>query len=246
MSHCITTYYMSQKMEMERMLKTLRHFHPDLSEEIFTIDDINKLQETKSVVFYNLFLTTPYFDDLLSNKYSTITHIDADVLVVDKIDELFEEGYDVIAGRNNSDTCRAGTVVEGFTSHAIDPINYVNSGIHTVSSIFAKNWFKLCIPEAFKHLCTDQDILNLLFHYGNYKTKILDPVESSVYWGTSFGYGTFTNLESWKDIIVVEDHLELNNKRIKMMHFAGGMPKPPIETLVTKDVYDFIMNIVGE
>jgi hypothetical protein len=49
----------------------------------------------------------------------------------------------------------------------------------------------------------------------------------------------------WKRIVVVDDHLELKGKRVKMLHLAGGLPtRPPIETVVTPQVAEFIREIV--
>jgi hypothetical protein len=235
MIHCITAFCITQKMEMERMLKTLHHFHPNLTEEIFREVQPNPIP----------FLDLAYYDYIVSDKYTHITHIDADVLIVDKIDELFDENYDAIAGRNNSDDITTNFPVR-VTVDNIDPILYVNAGIHTISSTFCKEWYGLCLIGMDKYICKDQDLFNILFYSSRYKTKLLDPIDSNVYWGTSFLDSKITFRDGWKNIIVVGDHLELNNKRIKMMHFAGGGIKPPLETLVTKEVYDFIMNIIGE
>lgn len=235
---CVTCHYIDYKSQMDRMLKMLTHFHPDMNIEVFNREDINRFGVTD---FYY-----PSLEIHLIDKYSTITHIDADVFIVDRIDELFDDSSDVRAGRNNSDTNKAGKD-PGFTLPGLDPMLYVNAGIHSTSGgKFLEDWYKTCMERGHDFPFGEQGVLNYLFHSGNYNSKLLDPVESNIYYGSSTMDGDNSNWwKSWKNFVVVGDHLEYNGKRIKMLHIMGGScRKPELQSLVTRPVYDFIMSLI--
>jgi hypothetical protein len=240
MSDCISCFWRThQKFEMERMLKTLHHFHPEVTVEAFDNDDMvrNNLGAPYAFASIGLFLR---------NEYDTITHIDADVLIVDRIDELLDTSSDVRAGRNNSDTGKAG-FSGGFTLPGIGVHSYVNAGIHSVTNqAFWNDWYDTCMREGHRTPLGEQGIFNKIFYSGRYKNVVLDPIQSNIHYGTSFQYGRRDNWESWKNIRILGDKLFINNKQIKMMHIAGGgLDKPPLETLVNKDVLDFLNNIIN-
>src|SRR6185436_16677411 len=104
MSHkCVSTFYIDYKFEHDRMIKSLLHFHPEVNIETLNKDEIRAMQAQGrfSVCYY------PEIELHLFEKYSTVKHIDGDVIIVDKIDELFDDTTDARAGRNNSDNNKA-------------------------------------------------------------------------------------------------------------------------------------------
>jgi len=234
---CVSSFYRDFKFEHERMIKSLLHFHPEVNLEII---------ERKE--FMLLGLDTwgyPLMELPLFKKYSTVTHIDADVIIVDRIDELFDDSTDARAGRNNTDNNRC-TTHEGVTLHNIPWHKYVNAGIHSVSSAaFMEEWLRYTKDNVLEYKYGENDTFNIVFHLPKYSTKILDPLEGSIYYGTSIVEGTKTFWDLWRKIVVVGDHLELNNKRIKMLHIAGGLAvRPPLAELVTPEVQIFIDHIL--
>jgi hypothetical protein len=234
----VSCFYLTQKFELDRMLKMLFHFHPEVN-----IDIMNEADLRKNNLLFSA-RTYPEVGKFLSSTYDTITHIDADVLIVDRIDELLDNESDARAGRNNSDNHKAGTNL-AFTNPSLDSNLYVNAGIHSVTNhLFWEDWLSGCIDHSDKVTFAEQGILSELFNSGKYNSILLDPIDSNVYYGTSCLYGNITHWDSWKEIIVKDNKLYLNNKLIKMLHFAGGGVKPPIENLFTKDVLDFVNNII--
>ncbi len=236
MSKCISTFYIDHKAEHERMLRSLYHFHPEVNVEV-----LNK-EEFMGVYLGGCAYATVELP--LFNKYSTVTHIDNDVLILDKIDELFDDSTDVRAGRNNSDNGRCATNA-GITLPGINEFMYVNAGIHSVSSqTFMEDWYKTCIEIGGQVPFHEQGVLNILFHSGKYNSKILDPIEEKVHWGTSLIEGKKTYWDLWKEIAVVDDHLELRGKKVKMLHIAGGEPtKRSLSELLQPRVVEFIESI---
>jgi len=236
-SKCISTFYIDHIDEHNRMLKTLLHFHPDVTVEVSNKEEFMKV--------YLGAYAYPTIELPLFKKYSTVTHIDNDVLVLDNIDELFDDSTDARAGRNNSDSGRCATHA-GLTLPGIDEFMYVNAGIHSVSSeIFMEDWMKTCLEKGGEIPYQEQGVLNLVFHSGKYNTKILDPKDKPVHWGTSLIEGIRTYWDLWKEINPVGDHLELRGKRIKMLHIAGGgATKQPLINLLNKPSIDFIESIL--
>lgn len=237
MSKVISTFYIDHIDEHNRMLKSLYHFHPEVNVDVMTGDEFKK---KVSIYAY------PSVELPLFSKYSTVTHIDNDVIVLDRIDELFDDSTDVRAGRNNSDSGRCATH-DGLTLPNIDKFMYVNAGIHSVSSAeFMEEWYKLCFDKGHEFPYGEQGTLNHLFYSGRYNYKLLDPLDSKVHYGTSLIEGTRTYWDLWKEIIVSGDHLELRGKRIKMLHIAGGgMTKPPLSSLLQPSVVEFIESILN-
>ena len=237
MTKCVSSFYLDYKLEHDRMIKSLLHFHPEVDLEVLGRDEVLKLN-LKGWAY-------PIIELPLFKKYSTVTHIDADVLVLDRIDELFDDSTDARAGRNNSDNNKSA-VLPGITLGTIGWEKYVNVGVHSVTSkAFMKEWMDLCITSASTTQYGENGTFNILFYSGRYNVKLLDPIESSVHYGSSTIEGTKTYWDIWKEIVVAGDHLELKGKRVKMLHWAGNCPKPPISDLVTKPVLEFIEEIIN-
>lgn len=237
---CVSTFYVDFKEMHDRMVKSLLHFHPDVELKVSVLTQREIKRMRKQGWGY------PIIEVPLFRKYSTVTHIDADVIVVDKIDELFDDTTEVRAGRNNTDNNRCCDI-PGVSLPNVDWRVYVNSGIHSISSAsFINEWMSLTYERATEYKFHENDTFNVLFHSGCHKAKLLDPIGSKVCWGTSLNEGTRTFWDTWKGIRVVgNDHLEWKDKRIKMLHLAGGIAvRPPLKELVTKDVLAYIEEII--
>lgn len=238
---CVSSFYVDFKEMHDRMVRSLLHFHPEVNLKVssFTPKEIKRMR--KQGWGY------PIIEVPLFRMYSTVTHIDADVIVVDKIDELWDDTTDVRAGRNNTDNNRCCNI-PGVSLPTVSWREYVNSGIHSISaSCFANEWMSLTYERASEYKFHENDTFNVLFHSGNHKAKLLDPIGSNVCWGTSINEGTKTFWDTWKQIRVVgNDHLEYHGRRMKMLHLAGGIAvRPTLKELVTKDVLEFIQEIIA-
>lgn len=233
---CISCFRLDDEFKpmLDRMLKSLTHFHPEVNIELCVGPNFGPIN------YYFPSTELPLF-----KKYNTVTHVDADVLVVDRIDDLFDDSTDVRAGRNNSDNGRCATNV-GVSIPNVGINQYINAGVHSISNEqFMYDWYYDCKKYSNFMPYGEQDILNELFHSGEYNCKILDPIDSSIHYGSSFTEGTHTYWDLWKNIVVNNDHLELNGKRVKMLHIAGGsIKKPELWELVTPQVEEFINSVI--
>lgn len=239
MSHkCISSFFVDFQDEHKRMIKSLTHFHPEVNLETI------KRREYLSMGLPRLW-SYPIIELALFKKYTTVTHLDADIIITDRIDELWDDATDVRAGRNNTNNNRCANH-KGVTVHDVPWDKYVNAGIHSISSLkFAEEWLEYTTAHVKNFKYREMDTFNILFHRPRYRSKILDPLGSDVCWGTSLMEGTVTFWDSWKEIVVAGDHLEYKGKRIKLLHMAGGLPKrPPLRSLVTTEVNEFMEEIL--
>jgi len=227
------------------LVKSARKFHPDIP---FIVFDKNKLNEATKE-FPSLFnkACAGYIGSELIRKYDAVVKFDADQIVVDSLDELLKFNYELASVRNNNKFNMAGCI-KPLVLHMRDTQNYVNSGIVSSSSIeFWDEYFEMTKRAVRKFLWNEQDILNIIFHTGKFKTRILDAIGTNVCYGMSNCYGKKTHWDSWKDIHCVSNKLWLDDMKIKIIHLAGGPGKLDfnIKNLFQHDVADYINKIIG-
>jgi len=108
-----------------------------------------------------------------------------------------------------------------ITNPGLDPQKYLNAGLVAVTNkLFLEDWMKRNIAYGNDMPFQEQSILNEIAP--DWKTKIIDPIESNVYYGISNLYGNNTHWDSWMDIQLIDNELILNNKKVKVLHHAGG------------------------
>lgn len=219
-----------------KMIQSFKHFHPDIPLYIFNTKDWVE-QCVKNQV--PMKFSSPLMCKLLENEYETIVHIDSDIIVVDRLNEILECDYDVAVVRNNSDLGTAGCG-NGLSANGMIPVDeYFNCGLYAIKN---KNLLNIWIDmnkkygEQFTHF--EQDIFNIMLRQqNNLKIKFLDHKNSNVYYANSNSYGVSRHNESWQDVILKDGKFYLNNKLIKTFHDAGGGPyRLDIDQLFSKDV----------
>jgi hypothetical protein len=88
----------------------------------------------------------------------------------------------------------------------------------------------------------EQTVLNLMTN--DWKTKIIDPMESNVYYGISNLYGGNTHWDSWMGIQLIENELILNNKKVKVLHHGGGHGATKLDfNLFNEEVKQYLTQI---
>jgi hypothetical protein len=105
----------------------------------------------------------------------------------------------------------------------INPLAYVNCGFVAMrNKEFIEHWLGLCYSEHFYYYrYREQDLLNILAFYGNYKVKLLDQGDS--YYGlASKGYWNMIELRDGKLVLPKREEWPDQDKEIKVIHVAGG------------------------
>lgn len=213
------------KMGGKELIQSAKYFHPEVT--FIRIDGEQMAKTLKTVSTFNLIA---HYGKFFSVQFDLVVHIGLDSLVLSKLDDLFVPDYDVGGVLNNNAFDLKVSIL-----NAMD--NYINA--HFIASWrpeFWWHWDKINLKYAQSHQYVEQDILNVIFHYGNYRTKIFD--ETKDYWGVK-------SRGQWKNFVKKEDGIYLNDQKVKVFHYAGGdLPiKNNYEDMFDKDVANYVREI---
>jgi hypothetical protein len=229
-----------------KLINSFKYFHPDIPIYLYSDDDTSRVH--KEYPGFSRMSALPCLMKDAKRKYNLdlICHLDSDSIVLDRLDEIIIGDYDIASVRNNNDR---HTQNEG--QNRPDPIKdlpnhlYVNAGCTaTTSDKFLDQWIDLNkqiidnyggISEFW--MC-DQNMMNILFHLGRFKVKILDSNDKNVFYGASANiqahkdnispsvkleYGENIDIwGSWQDIECKDGKFWLYGKQCKLIHKAGG------------------------
>lgn len=244
-----------EREEQLQIVNSAKYWHPNIPFYVFgdnfLIPQITKLPNPARRDYYSLkALYGLTVCDLA--PYDLIVYMDCDMIVTDHLDTILDADYDVAAPRNNTDNNGAGCN-GGYTlafqalgkEQFVDWQHYVNAGlVASRQRQFWELWWQYNQSYARTASMADQDCLNVVFHLGVFRTKILDPKEELLYYGTAANWGTKDNKESWLDIVVQSDGLYLHNKKIKILHDAGPQQKKLCAESFQPEVWTYIDNII--
>ena len=188
----------------DKMVRSFKHFHPDVPFKVFDQSDINKaIAENGKWLWYGV------AGEMLSKEYDLVIQIDADSIICDRIDEVLKGDFEVAGVLNGSN--------EGFqtTGVGIGQVQYLNAGlVASTKKEFWTEWREKTLKDWKKYPYGEQDVFNHIFYSGKYKTKVLDPVDGDLYYGSS-------SCGQWDKTYVARDKVMLNEKTVKVLHFAG-------------------------
>jgi hypothetical protein len=198
--------------------KSLRKFHTEEELPLILIGPEQLKKITDPMKFYKM---TPLIAKELLQQYETVIKFDVDQIVTGDLSGLWNGDFNV-AVVQNSNPREVKTYPVGVWD--INPMIYVNAGLVSMKSQeFVDHWFALCqSPHFDRYQFKEQDLLNILVYYGNYKIKFMDH-------GDSF-YG-LASKQYWVNVILRDDKLVLpqstewptdQDKYIKVIHWAGG------------------------
>jgi lipopolysaccharide biosynthesis glycosyltransferase len=204
-----------------KLSQSLKYFHPEIDFYCFGDKQLNELFTIHPNVNWNT--VHPFVSYQLIDQYDMVVHFDADSMIVGKLDELLVESnleFDIIGVRNNNDFNKAGKD-NPITNPGLDTQKYLNAGLVAITNkAFVEQWMVNNTEFGNQMPFQEQTVLN--FMTKDWKTKIIDPIESNVYYGISNLYGDNTHWDSWMDIQLIENELILNNKKVKVLHHGGG------------------------
>jgi len=204
-----------------KLVKSAQYFHPEIDFYCFGDKQLNELFQIHPNVNWNT--VHPFVTAQLIEQYDMVVHFDADSMIVGKLDELLDESnlqYDIIGVRNNNDFNKAGKD-NYITNPNQDPQTYLNAGLVAITNKnVVEDWINKNIEYGNQMPFQEQTVLNHIST--NWKTKIIDPIHSDVYYGISNLYGNNTHWDSWKEIQLINNELILNNKKVKILHHGGG------------------------
>jgi len=196
-----------------KMHNSLIKFHPDIPHFIFTEKDFGWIEDPKK--FYRMYAI---FGEKLSEEYELVIQIDADSIVCGSLDHILnDDSYEVGCVLNNN------TIDPQLSIFLVPPEYYVNAGFLAVrSQRFWSWWAKLNYTPYFDSMqFVEQDILNLIVHFGDLKTKVFDMSDK---WHGLISKGLWHKFELRGDDIVLPatENVCREDKTIKIIHWAGG------------------------
>ena len=161
--------------------------------------------------------------ELKKQGYEYIVKIDADSLILGDLDHVWKALYDVdVAVVQNSNPREAKNYP--VTVWDIDVQRYVNCGfVGMHSEEFIDHWLEKCYTPAFyRYQFREQDILNILVYWGNYKVEWLDSGDK-FHGLVAKQYEPQMILKDGKVILPQsEEWPKDGDKQIVCYHFAGG------------------------
>ncbi|MEK6880945.1 MAG: hypothetical protein AABY22_15100 [Nanoarchaeota archaeon] len=224
------------------------YFHPDITIIWYNENDTNR------IIFENpkFGLTTfmPIIMLEVKKKYNAdlVIKLDADSIVLDRFSEIIDCDDDtrVFGVRNDGDHIGNADERQNRPRELWDLPNekYINCGcLATSSEEFLNDWLLLnkLILDRYGSITSfwmcEQNMMNMVFYSGKYKTKILDPKGGDLFYGTSANGPSpnnhkipehiikewnCSNWQSWRDIEYKDGKFWLYGKQIKISHMAGG------------------------
>src|SRR3990167_779576 len=82
------------------LINSFKRFHPDIDLVVFRQDTIDRVFKEKNINFY---MAKPTFAKLLTPFYDLVVNIDADHIVLGRLDEILKGDYDIGCPINKND-----------------------------------------------------------------------------------------------------------------------------------------------
>lgn len=202
------------------LINSIRKFHTEEELPIVIRDNPNP----KDISFW--YKAAPLIASELLEEYETVVKLDADQVCFGRLDHIINGDYEIgtVLNINRVDPSIYGVV----SFQGIAPNEYFNNGLVAIrSKDFAKKWLDLCNSKYFERFqYREQDILNILAHFGGYKVKCFDHyVGNENFWNGLVSKGETLHAKLvGKEVIIPkgEDGYPDRDTVLKMWHSAGG------------------------
>jgi hypothetical protein len=224
----------------QQLITSFKRFHPDIPLVVFRQDIVNQIIDPEKKFMdgqVNWLNAKPIFAKLLAFKYELVVNIDADSVVLGRLDEVIDGDYDIGSVTNFNQ----------FENRHLENITdemYLQAGL-VASRIpeFWDVWMAESLKNNWQYKCAENDSLNIVVYnqLENYKLKIFDKDKN--YLGCK--------LLGLEDKCYLEDNKVMcNGEQVKIYHYAkgpGNMPKNSHSKLISygfkPEVIDFIESV---
>lgn len=213
-----------------KFINSFKRYHPDIDLVVFRQDSIDYWFKEKKI---NFFMAKPTFAKLLTPYYDLIVNIDADHIVLYRLEEILKGDYDIACPINKNDY--ENTSVESVTEDM-----FLQGGL--VASTNKKFWdiWEEHNKDAMKYKCKENDIMNLVIYNEckDMKLKILD--KDKDYYGCK-------SLNRESEFYLKDDKVMCRKEQVFLYHHAKGgrLPKLVFENMgFSQEVTDW-MNALG-
>jgi len=216
-----------------KMVNSFKRFHPDIDLIVFRQDVIDKVFKEKKVNFYN---AKPTFAKLLTDKYSLVVNIDADSVILGRLEAILAQDYEIGGAMNLND-------YENRTIENVDEEMFLNAGL--IASRNREFWdiWEKANKKAMKYVCKENDVMNLLIYnhpkVKKMKLKVFDKEKD--YYGCK-------SLNRESEFYIEDSKVMCRKERVYLYHHAKGavFPKLQFETMrFPWDVVNFMNRVTS-
>lgn len=245
MTCCFFTFLQKryeQIIDFNLFEKSFKFFHPDIPLIVFKDKEIEELiSSTEGKA--NMFKIKAVAAKTLYNDYDLVVNIDADHIIFSRLDEILENDYDVAAPSNFNLYENVSISLTSYLNknyNIVPPEYYVQAGLIASSN---KNFWNTYCAASLRHAhgltCADNDILNLVLHFSDFKFKLLDNGWTPDSHSRKSFYGCSSlNLES--KCKITNGIPCINGIPLKCYHVARGSQKPKFEELFNREIVDWL------
>lgn len=197
-----------------KMVNSFKRFHPDIDLVVFRQDMIDTVFEKKGVNFYN---AKPTFAKLLTPYYDLVVNIDADSVILGRLEEILKDDYEIGSVMNFND-------YENRTIENVNEKMFLNAGL--VASRNKEFWdiWEKANKGAMKYVCKENDVMNLVIYNDpkvkKMKLKIFD--EKKDYYGCK-------SLNREGEFYLEDGKVMCRGEQVFIYHHAKGGVSPKLE-----------------
>jgi len=244
-------------VDYQGFYKSFKRFHPDIDLVVFGNNEINKLFSEKT--WLNFCNCKASFAKLLYNDYDLVVNVDADFYFFDRLTEIIEGlDYELGGCANYNASLNVSInlpVTNGYIIPHISEQQYIQGGL--VASPSKKFWddYEEHSKNLADHLpLMENDILNILWYSGEYKTKVF---EGDIDFNSE-NFKTYFNcslLGRESGCSLKDGKVWLGDKQVKSYHVANGnsgrgtgktgRKKKRMNQLFNKEICDWFENKVN-
>lgn len=221
----------------DEFIASFKHFHPDIRLVVFGQKEIDReFSYDSRLNFYNC---KARFAKLLCDDYRLVVNIDADHIILGRLDSILDGDYDVACPANYNKMANAS--IKMGRGELVGEVEYLQGGL--IASTSEEFWYRYDIASVncshnFVHY--ENDVLNVLLKMSHYHVKVLegDLKFSSDSFHSFYGC---SSLGQEKRFYVRGNEIMCGSKPVKAYHFSwGGINKRHPNDLFSKEVVDFI------
>jgi len=213
-------------------INSFKRFHPDIDLIVFRQDMVDKIFKEKNINFY---MAKPTFANLLTPYYDLVVNIDADHIILGRMEEILKGDYDIACPINKND-------YENTSVNNITEDMYLQGGLIASTSRDFWNIWEIHNQNAMNYKCKENDIMNLVIYKDpiikNMKLKILD--KDKDYYGCK-------SLNRESEFYIKDDKVMCRKEQVFAYHVAkGGINKPrPQQLGFSQEVVDYMNAITS-
>lgn len=151
-----------------KFVNSFKYFHPDIDLVVFRQDVIDTLFKVKP--WLNFYNCKPSFAKLLTDSYDLVVNIDADTVILGRLEAVLKGDYDFGAAWNYND-------YENRSVEDVTEEQFLQAGlVGSTSKVFWDVWEAENKKRAMNYVCKENDVLSLIAYHElkDLKLKIFD------------------------------------------------------------------------